>query len=98
MDLGPVELPVALTVGDPNTAEPVPLGTVHLALRAQGCALADLGSGAPVQLVPVDPDDLAHQLAALLDRHAATLRTPTVDGDVVPDPGEEVTTGAAAHR
>lgn len=72
--LDPVELPVALTVGDPATgAQPEQIGTVHLALRADGEAASD---GA-LRLVPVDPDDVRHQLAALLDRYTAGLRAST---------------------
>lgn len=69
-ELGPVELPVTLTVGDPvRGAEPTHLGSVHLTMRFDG----EL-HGAAVQLVPVDPADFARQLAALLGRHAAELR------------------------
>lgn len=82
--LGPIEVPVALTVGDPAAgATPERVGTVHLALRADG--VDDHG----VRLVPVDPDDLRHQLAELLDRYTAGLRASH---------NEEGVPGAAPRR
>lgn len=83
--LGPIELPVTLTVGDPATAEPVPLGSIHVAMRPAGGLL----DGGWALLVPVDPDDMRHQLGALLTRHADTLRRP---------PTAEEVPGAAAPR
>lgn len=73
---GPVEIPVSIVIGDPASgADTEQVGTVHIALRVEGLDDPDMPEGV-YRLVPVDPDDVAHQVAHLLERHAAALRAP----------------------
>lgn len=76
--LGPVEVPVTLVLGETTAAllsEQV--GTVHVAMRVEQTDA--------VRLVPVDPGDVLHQLADLLDRYTAGLRAQADAPEEEPD-------------
>lgn len=98
VDVGPVELPVTLTVG---AGAGIPLGSVHVALRAVAEPVLD-GNGHTVEVhvAPVDEHDLRHQLAELLERQVAALRLPVLDAELVEDAtlDDEGVPGAAPRR